>query len=138
MLPRLKEIWEPIFLKNKYELLISTCSLIEAKWKALRNFAKSGDLTFLTRANNALESFKASRYFTLVDSWFFRDICENSDELYRKGHPDYMDCWIAGTAKAREAVLITEDLPLKKIIALLPGWKSVSILSWTEFLAQIT
>jgi len=132
----IKEELERILVSKKQTILLSTCSLIEAKWKALHNFSKTRNQTYLTRANIALESFKTSQYFTLIDSWYLKDACNAADELYTHGHSDYMDCWIAGTAKVKEAIFITEDNPLKDAINQLPEWQNLSVLSWETFLSE--
>jgi len=119
---------------NPGKIFLTTCSLIEAKWKAFRNYLKSGDKSYLERANYALDSFQQNKYLTLIDAWFVRNASKWADQLLIEGHQDYMDCWIAGTAKAKNLVLVSEDQPLCKLIGKLESWQSFTYIDWTKFI----
>lgn len=132
-IPDIKKDLAKILSANPSKIFTTTCSLIEAKWKAIRNYLKSGDRTHLKRANHALESFQQNKYISLIDAWFVRDASNWADQLLMEGHQDYMDCWIAGTAKVKNLVLVTEDRPLCELIKTLPSWQTLTYLNWTNF-----
>ena len=46
---------------------------------------------------------------------------------------DLMDCWILGTARAEDRILISEDKEAREFIEELGDWKSLEILNWKEF-----
>ncbi len=135
-LPQIIEILEKIASSQKIELLISSCSLLEAKYKAIRNYVKTKDRSYLDRVNIALLSFQSNRYFKVIDSWYLHEASANADILYINGHKDYMDCWIAATAKVKGAVLVSEDLSLKQKVLELSDWKSLLIINWREFIEK--
>src|SRR5271157_4075144 len=138
--PRLEEFLEKLKSPDtsmEHNYIISACSLIEAKWKAIRMYIQSQDATYLDYANIALESFKTNRYFEIVESWYNIEACKYADELLIHGHKDYIDCWIAGTAREKGATLVTEDGNLKDFVANISEWKNFKIYSWQEFLAEI-
>src|SRR4030042_3627942 len=91
-LPQIIEVLEKIAFSQKNQLLISSCSLLEAKYKAIRNYAKTEDRTYLDRVNIALLSFQSNNYFKVIDSWYLNEASANADNLYINGHKDYMDC----------------------------------------------
>ena len=115
-IPNLKKDLTRVLSANPGKIFVTSCSLIEAKWKAIRNYLKSGDKSYLKRANYALDSFRQNKYLILIDAWFVRDASNWADQLLIEGHQDYMDCWIAGTAKAKNFVLVSEDQPLRELI----------------------
>lgn len=133
-IPDLKKSLVRLLPKSPGKIFVTSCSLIEAKWKGIRNYLKCGDKSYLERANNALESFQQNRYLTLLDAWFVKDASKWADQLLIEGHQDYMDCWIAGTAMAKNLVLITEDQSLCQRIKKLESWKSFSSITWSEFI----
>jgi len=134
-IPNIKQDLVKILSKGAGKIFLTSCSLIEAKWKAIRNYFKSGEKLYLERANNALLSFQHNKYIQLIDSWFVRDASKWADQLLIEGHQDYFDCWIAGTAMAKNLVLVSEDQPLNKIIKQLPSWNSFSCIPWIKFLS---
>jgi len=133
-IPNIKNDLTRLLFKVSGKIFVTSCSLIEAKWKAIRNYFKSGDKQYLERANSAFESFQQNKYITLLNAWFVRDASKWADQLLIEGHQDYFDCWIAGTAMAQNLVLISEDKPLFQIIKRLKAWKSFNCISWTDFI----
>ncbi len=135
-LPQIIESLEKITSSLKIEFYISSCSLLEAKSKAIRNYVKTKDRTYLDRVNIALLSFQSNPYFKVIDSWFLHEASANADILYISGQRDYMDCWIAATAKVKGAIFVTEDGLLKNKIRELADWKSLRVINWQEFLEE--
>jgi len=134
-IPNIKTDMAKILSQGSEKLFVTSCSLIEAKWKAIRNYLKSGDKSYLERANEAFDSFHQNRYIKLIDAWFIIDASKWADQLLIEGHQDYMDCWIAGTAMARNLVLVSEDQPLYELIKRVKSWKSFTCITWKEFVA---
>ncbi|MBD3188365.1 PIN domain-containing protein [Candidatus Bathyarchaeota archaeon] len=128
-----KEDLISLLSSSRDDLFITSCSLIEGKWKCIRNFTKSKNEEYLKRANNALESFQLNKYVKILDSWFVKDASKWADHLLVNGHQDYMDCWIAGTARALNLVLVTEDTPLVDLINDLDEWKLQKTIDWKVF-----
>jgi predicted nucleic acid-binding protein len=54
------------------------------------------------------------------------------------GHQDLMDCWIAASAVALNAILLTEDTILKKILKDLAEFKNIPIWNWNRIEKEIT
>jgi len=119
------------------KIYITTCSLIEAKWKSIRNFSRSGNISYLKRANKVLESFQHNKYIKILDPWFIKDASKWADQLLIEGHLDYMDCWIAGTAKAKNLTFVSEDESLINLIKKLDDWKSLICVNWSKFIENI-
>ncbi|MHA1916765.1 MAG: PIN domain-containing protein [Candidatus Ranarchaeia archaeon] len=133
----IKNDLKKIITKLPDSLVVTSCSLIEGKWKTLQAYKKTRKNEYLTRGNLALEGFKTNRYFKILNPWIVPNATKFADELFQLGHVDYMDCWIAGTAKAENANLVTEDKQLKQLIKKIPNWKKMNILSWDTFLKKI-
>lgn len=133
----LKESLIHLLSSRKLSLFLTSCSLIEAKWKAIRNFIQTKNTEHLNRANKALESFRTNQYLTILNPWFERNASYWADDLLKNGHTDYMDCWIAGTARAKNYAFISEDKLLKKKIDSIETWKEFQMISWNEFLKAI-
>jgi len=133
-IPNINKDLTKILSQGSGKVFVTSCSLIEAKWKAIRNYLKSGDKSYLDRANNAFDSFQQNRYVKLIDAWFVRDASKWADQLLIEGHQNYMDCWIAGTAMAQNLILVSEDQPLYKLIKRLKSWKSFNCIPWAEFI----
>nr|MDO8119350.1 hypothetical protein [Candidatus Sigynarchaeota archaeon] len=118
---------------------ITSCSLVEAKWKAIRNFNKTGRKEYLARANKALDSIGANKYIQVINAWFVKDASHRADALLFSGHQDYMDCWIAGAAVALNMTLVSEDEVLVQSIKKQDGvqWRAFRCIQWGDFLNEL-
>ncbi|MHA2363730.1 MAG: hypothetical protein ACXAC7_07215 [Candidatus Hodarchaeales archaeon] len=134
---KIRQLLREILLNHSNKILISSCSLIEGKWKSIREFRKTNNSELLVRANKALLAFGTGRYFKVVNSWFIPDASKFADELLKQGHNDYMDCWIAGTTKALKLKLVSEEQDLPKIIKNIPDWNDFEIYDWAGFIEEI-
>lgn len=123
---------------NADQIKISTCSLIEAKWKAIRLYNQENNLEYLKRANNVILSFGMNKYFEVIDPWFHPEISFKADELLIAGHKDYMDCLIFATAKIYKNIIVTEDKQILKVIRSLENWSELKVINWKEFTTNIS
>ena len=124
-------------MNHASSIKISSCSLIESKWKAIRLSEKEKNNLYLERANKALLAFGAGNYFSILNSWFIPDASSYADEILKAGHKDYMDCWIAGTAKALNLKLVSQEKELSEVIESLSQWSNFHIYKWGEFIQEI-
>ncbi len=136
-IPKIRIILRELQKNHSNMIKISNCSLIEGKWKAIRLYQKESNPQYLSRANKALLAFGAGIYFEIVHSWFIPDATEYADQILKEGHRDYMDCWIAGTAKASNYSLVSDDNELKEIISKKLDWENYQIFSWDDFIQNI-
>jgi len=136
-IPTLRDQLESILRARQLDILVSSCSLIEAKWNSIRQYQKTKNKDYLDGANQALASLQANKYMKIVDTWFVKDANAYADELLLCGHRDYMDCWIAATAKVQGLVLVSEDISLKELISEKIKWTDFRMVNWAEFLEEI-
>jgi len=136
-IPNLNNDLAKILTEKSGKIYITTCSLIEAKWKSIRNFLKTGNISYLNRVNKVLESFQYNKYIKILNPWFVKDASNWADQLLIKGHQDYMDCWIAGTAMAKNLIFVSEDEPLIQLIKNLNTWKSLICINWQKFIESV-
>jgi predicted nucleic acid-binding protein len=136
-IPHLKESLKEVLASRTGEIAVTSCSLIEGKWKAIRAYQKENNPAYLERSNKALQAFAVGRYFQVINPWEVPEVSSLADELLKQGHNDYMDCWIAGTAKNRGVALISEDDDLRQLISTISTWSTLNIINWNEFLSQI-
>ena len=136
-IPALRDQLEAILSSQQQDISVSSCSLIEAKWNSIRQYQKTKNQDYLDEANQALASLQANKYMKIVDTWFVKDANAFADELLVIGHRDYMDCWIAATAKVQGLVLVSEDADLKELISEKTKWAVFRMASWNEFLEEI-
>ena len=137
-LERIRENLERLLRSEPALLATTTCSLIEGKWKAIRTYQQTENEAYLRYANDALVGLSHGTRFKIIIPWSNGDINSLSDELLVCGHPDYMDCWIAGSAVALNSILLTEDSELEKILKIIPDTKTLVVWSWDEFISKIS
>jgi len=125
------------------KIFVSDLSLLEARWKLISlkrkevNFEEKQayDERFLT----GFSYMHDSNEFTIVN-WYANKIAvEKAEEILALGHRDYMDCGIAGTAHANNAILITEDKELIKVLIQLnkiQKQRPVEYLRWHHFVGK--
>ena len=122
-------------LKSNQELYLPSVSLIEAKWKAIREYQKTKNTAFIDRANIVIQSFIYSKYFTIIDPFKSIEMLNLADEVLIQGHKDYMDCLILAIAKFNGFTLVSEDKEFPKIVEELK-WE-LTIRRWSEFYGEI-
>ncbi len=97
-----------------------------------RLYTKESQPDYLERANKALLAFGKGSYFSVHNSWSIPNASYWADVLLKAGHKDYMDCWIAGTAKVLNLSFVTEDQPLVDTINKIPEWDDETIFSFED------
>ncbi len=129
----LKNDLENLFLSKEEDIAISSCSIIECKWSAIKQFNKHNDKLYLDKSTRAINHIFNSNIFTILNSWEINQVNIYADELRSKGMTDLMDCWILGTARVEDRKMISEDKEAREFIEDLNDWKSLEILNWKEF-----
>ena len=124
---------EEIFLSNKTDIAISACSLIECRFVAYSQYKKLKNKQILDRSTTAIQQILKSKIFTIINTWEINEANTYADDLRKKGMEDIMDCWILGTAKAQDRVLISEEKVARKFIKKYTNWASLEIMNWKEF-----
>lgn len=133
----LKENLKLVLTNYKQAIAVTTCSLIEGKWRTIRAQKREKQRAYLGRANIALQGFATGKCFEIIDPWRVPGVSILADELLMEGHQDYMDCWIAGTAKKLNLVLVSEDKGLQQLTSQITHWADFQIINWQNFLAVI-
>ncbi|HKZ43152.1 MAG TPA: hypothetical protein VJ044_19495 [Candidatus Hodarchaeales archaeon] len=133
-IPGLRDTLRGLLKSGTRDFAITTCSLLEGKRKANREYLRKGDSRYLKRANSALLAFDKGSIIDIIEPWFTPRASYWADALLVSGHKDYIDCWIAGTAKALRLTLVTEDKSLVELLRSLEGWESLKACSWEEML----
>ncbi|ODS37064.1 hypothetical protein BEH94_11900 [Candidatus Altiarchaeales archaeon WOR_SM1_SCG] len=109
---------------------ISSISVLEAKGKLTKFFNTKEGLKRYKSGFIAITESLRFKIFDFVD----REIDKNSTKIFLYGHRDIFDCIIAATALKHADLLVTEDIPLKKIMnKLFPDFK---VLEWSEFAGE--
>lgn len=135
---KLVDFLDQYIKEPKFKLEITSCSIIEAKWKALSNYNKLKDNELLSRSNITIESLYRKRNFKIINPWKSPLILEYADSLYKMGHKDYFDCLIVSTALIEEIPLISEDKDIRDIVKQQNNsWQKLRIFSFKEFLRII-
>lgn len=132
----LKKTLKEILNTQTGSIIVTSCSLIEGKWKSIREYRKKNNSEYLERANHALQAFAAGRYFQILNPWLIPEVTFLADELLKHGIKDYMDCWIAGTARKLGLKLVSEDDDLKQISSILGNWNDFKVIDWTQFVSE--
>lgn len=127
-----------LLLRQKPSLLAATtCSLIEGKWKAIREFQKTKNEAYLQYANDALVGLSHGKRLEIIVPWSNEEINALADTLLISGHTDYMDCWIAATAKVFDLIFVTEDESLRSFLGDLDNWQECRIINWRDFVGEV-
>ncbi|MGV9171654.1 MAG: type II toxin-antitoxin system VapC family toxin [Promethearchaeia archaeon] len=126
---KMKDIW-----KNKiegYQVYLPSVCLVESMVKLLSEYKKNNSFNILNRYQKILP--------TILDLPLELFLCEShpsasmfATTIRHAGHPDIMDCWIAGTAAALDGILLTEDKDLKSILKEIPETKEIVTWSWGD------
>lgn len=124
---------ETLFLSNREDIAISACSLIECRFLAYSQYKKHKDKKIIDRSTKAIRKILDSKILTVINTWENSQANIYADDLRKKGMKDPLDCWIFGTAKAEDRVLISEEKAARKFIKNDTDWKSLEIMNWKEF-----
>ncbi|MFX0100094.1 MAG: PIN domain-containing protein [Candidatus Hodarchaeota archaeon] len=129
----MKVLWEN-GIKDCKIYLPSVC-LVEVMYILNAEYRKKNDIDILNRYPLILPTVLNSP-IEIFDS--LQNIQANhvAMKIHHAGHPDLMDCWIAGSAAATKGILITEDGNLTAILKSIPETKNTTVLSWKLFQKQ--
>jgi predicted nucleic acid-binding protein len=120
-----------------YKLVLPTVCLLEVGYKLNKEYRERGDKQILDRYPTVLPTVTRSNVVRMHDPHLDPVASSAAMEIRAAGHPDLLDCWIAGSAIALEGTLVTEDDTLKDVIRSIPAFAKVVILSWGGFQAVI-
>ena len=131
-LNKLKDQFQELLQRTSFDnpILISSYSILEAKWKVLHEYKKGANNEILENAVKAQTALVHDRRIKIINWIDDVEIDTEAINLWVAGHNDLADCYIAATAKQKEAVLITEDKDLRTFLTETCGWKKEYILSW--------
>ena len=129
---KLKNLWKS-GLKD-HDLYLSKASLVESMYMLNREYRHLKEDTILGRFPLVLPAITYSINVELIDNFISTDISNFTNEIRFAGHKDLMDCWIAATAKSIEAIFLTEDKDLVKILKTITAFKSLKIWSWKDLI----
>ncbi|MFQ6126373.1 MAG: hypothetical protein ACE5R6_17445 [Candidatus Heimdallarchaeota archaeon] len=137
--PGLKRDMETLLTKKKRKIrfVVSSCSMIEAKWIVLSEYRKTRNPEVLDRYMEASLSLIWGKQVQLHHSFLDESTNSIADRLWILGHQDLMDCWIAGSAAALNGTLITEDDVLKAIMRECSETREIKTFTWDEFLRTL-
>ena len=126
----IKSLW-----KNGHEdfqvYLPSVC-LIETVYKLNRAFRKKNDMDILRRYYQILPTVITSKIVKIYHPHLDPTASKIALLIKKEKHDDLMDCWIAATATVLNGYLLTEDVPLKKILRTIPETRNVVCWSWKD------
>lgn len=129
---KLKLLWKEGL--SGYNLHICSASLIESMYMLNRQYKKQNNEEILGIYPLVLPSITSSNTVELIDNFVNPEISKLTNQIRIFGHKDLMDCWIAATANSLNAVFLTEDAPLTKVLKSIPDFKSLEIWTWKQFI----
>jgi predicted nucleic acid-binding protein len=128
---------DKILVTRRHDIAIASVSIIEAKWKIIKEYNTNHVKASLDRVNLAIEGLSSGQYMKIIDPWTIMGATTAADRLLVLGYADYFDCWIAGIAKCEHRILVTEDGPLIKFIQERARWPDFKSMSWNNFVDSI-
>jgi len=124
----IKQLWKS-GVKN-YNLYLSSASIIESVYKLNREYRNSEDPEILERYHVVLPTIIKSKIVKIIDPFLNPVIAEKCMKIRKLGHKDLMDCWIAASAIAINAIFLTEDKELRILLKKNPDFKLNKIINW--------
>lgn len=116
-----------------HKLVLPTVCLVEVGYKLNKEFRVRGDRRILDRYPTILPTITRSGVVHLHDPHLDQAASSAAMEIRAAGHPDLLDCWIAGSAIALGGSLVTEDDALEDAVRSLPAYTKVTIHNWRSF-----
>jgi len=120
-----------------YEFYLPDTCLMEALFKLMSEYRKNNEIAILNRYMITIPSIKSSNTVKLFNPLVNAEVSKMVAKIRHAGHIDLMDCLIAASASVLKAILLTEDIELKRILKLIPETKNMIIWSWNDFLKKI-
>lgn len=126
---QIQKIWHNRL--NGFQIFLPSVCLIESMDKLLSLYRKNQDHAILDRYQMILPTV-----LNLPIEIFNCELNPKASMLAsiirHSGHTDFMDCWIAGTAVALDAILLTQDTELAPYLKMIPETKDLVIWSWRD------
>ena len=138
-LPKFKEASKKIWTEglNEFKIILPSVCLIEVMYKILSDYRKTNDPKILNRYVTAIPSISTSQNVKIYDPSLSQMASQIAVNIRLSGHSDIMDCWIAASAVVLDAILLTEDKELEKILLLITDTKDIKIWSWKKLIENI-
>lgn len=128
---------QDLFMNQGKKIVISSCSFLEAKWKAIALEKKDHVTGLLESTNQAIDSLANNNFYEIIYSESIASIHSLADSLLKLGHKDYMDCLIFATAKYYNFKIVTADSELSNKIVKFEFWNDLKILKWNNFIQEV-
>ncbi len=110
-----------------YNFNISDISLLEVLYTLNSDYRKFSDDKILHRYSKILPTILNNPNLTIVHSNIDPMIIDYANIVRLNKHTDYLDCLISATALRLEAVFITEDTTLKKLLRKIKDFENLKI-----------
>ena len=98
------------------KIIISDISLLEVMYKLQSDYRKKKEKSILQRYTQVLPTLLDIDFLSIYNTKLYVGAVDYANEIRTHGHNDYLDCLIAGTAMNLNAIFITEDETLNKIV----------------------
>ncbi len=138
-LPKFKEGSKKIWTEglNEFKIILPSVCLIEVMYKILSDYRKTNDPKILNRYVTAIPSISTSQNVKIYDPSLSQMASQIAVNIKLSEHSDIMDCWIAASAIVLDAILLTEDKELEKILLSITDTKDIKIWSWKKLIENI-
>jgi|SRR5271157_1672544 len=134
-LQEIKELWQVKY--SNYDFFLPSVCLIEVVYKLNAEFRPKKDASILDRMPLVLPTLLDHPFVKFFHPHTNLVATEMAMKIRESGHPDLMDCWIAGSAFALEGILLTEEVTLRKQLKTIPEFSAVPIWNWKKFQAEL-
>jgi len=131
---KLDQIWSK-GLKN-YKIYLPSICLIEVMYKLLSEYRKKPDLKIINRYQLILPTVLNSP-IKIFNTELSQKGSLIAIKIRHAGHNDVLDCWIAASAAALNAILLTEDKDLKNILKTVPDTKNLQVWTWKDLIREM-
>ncbi len=131
----LKSLWKHGI--DGYKFVLPTVCLVEVGYKLNKEYREKGDRYILERYPTVLPTVTRSGVVHMHDPHLDPAASSAAMEIRAAGHPDLLDCWIAGSAISLGGLLVTEDDALRDAVRSIPAYTKATIHNWRGFQAAI-
>ena len=126
----LKELWKSGL--DGYDIYLPSICLLEVNYLLNREYKRNLKTEILSRYPLVLPSIINSKIVTLYDSMKDVRTAQIANDVRIHGHSDIIDCYIAATAISLDAVFLSIDGALLKVIQAIDTYKSLKAISWRD------
>lgn len=129
---------------TELQIYISDLTLLEVRWKLISLKRKEQDehkkRRYDVRFIKGYNHFCFTNEISIVNWYSNKKAIEITEYVLSLGHSDYLDCGIIGTAHANEAILITEDKTIVKLINRINKHRikdQIQLMSWLQLIKEL-